>query len=161
MSLPFLIVLALLLFGIAYVTKRRFGVLGLGLVAGLVLSREISKETAEVLKYLDFPIGSLTFPIVASVLLILAPALLMLISGPKYTDKRLAIGGSVAFALFAVILLLGPISISLVMSDRSLQPLLSTMAQKSPMLISIGVVLAVVDTMYAQGIKPLGKKGKH
>ncbi|MEO5499788.1 MAG: hypothetical protein ABIR46_04790 [Candidatus Saccharimonadales bacterium] len=161
MSLPFVVVLAVLLFGLAYVTKRRFGVLGLGLVAGLVLSREIAKETADVLKYLDFPIGSLTFPIAASVLLILVPALLMLISGPKYSDKRLAIGGSIVFALFAVILLLGPISVSLVMSDRSLQPLLTTIAQNSPILISIGVVLAVVDTMYAQGKKPVGKKGKH
>lgn len=161
MSLPFLLILAVLLFGLAYVTKRRFGVLGLGLIAGLVLSQQISKDTANVLKYLDFPVGSLTFPVAASVMLILAPALLMLISGPKYSDKRLAIGGSVIFAIFATILLLGPISLSLVMSDRSLQPLLSTIALNSPMLISTGVMLAVVDTMYAHGKKPVGKKGKH
>ncbi len=161
MSLPFLIVLALLLFGLAYITKRRFGVLGLGLVAGLVLSQQISKEAANVLKYLDFPVGTLTFPVAASALLILAPALLMLISGPKYSEKRLAIGGSILFAVFAVVLLLGPISISLVMSDRSLQPLLSSIAQNSPTLISIGVVLAVVDTMYAHGKKPVDKKSKH
>ncbi len=161
MSLPFLVILAVLLFALAYITKRRFGVLGLGLVAGLVLSQQISKETANVLKYLDFPVGTLTFPVVASVLLILAPALLMLISGPKYSEKRLAIGGSLLFALFATLLLLGPISISLVMSDRSLQPLLSSIAQNSATLISIGVVLAVIDTMYAHGKKPVDKKAKH
>ncbi len=161
MSLPILLVLAVFLFAVAYVTKRRFGVLGLGLIAGLVLSQQVSKEVANVLKYLDFPIGSLTFPIVASILLILAPALLMLLSGPKYSDKRLAVGGSILFAIFATVLLLGPLSISLVMSDRSLQPLLSSVALNSPAIISSGVVLAVIDTMYAHGKKPVDKKGKH
>lgn len=161
MSLPILLVLAVVLFAIAYVTKRRFGVLGLGLTAGLVLSREVSKEVAGFLQYLDMPVGSLPFPVAASVLLILAPALLMLISGPKYSDHRLVLVGSAAFAVFAVVLLMGPLAPILVQSERSLQPLLTNIAQNSSLIIAVGVGAAVLDTMYAHGKKPLGKKSKH
>ena len=97
MALTILVMILLGLFAIAFVTKRRFGVLGLGLTAGLVLSRELTSETASFLQYIDFPVGSLSYTALSTCLLILLPALVLLISGPKYQDKRLAAVGALMF----------------------------------------------------------------
>ena len=154
--------LAVALFCLAFLTKRRYGVLGLGLAGGLVLSQEISKDFAALLQSLDVPVEPLPFTAAASVVLILAPALIMLFSGPKYTDKRYAIAGSLLFAVFGTVLLLAPLVTSLPFSDRAtIQPLISTIALNSPLIISAGVIAAVFDMMHAQGKSPLGKKSKH
>jgi hypothetical protein len=162
MTLITLLVIAAALFGLAFLTKRRYGVLGLGLASGLVLSQEISKEVAASLQSLDVPVEPLPFTAAASILLILAPALVMLFSGPKYTDQRYAVAGSILFAVFGVVLLLAPLVTSLPFDDRAaLQPLISQVALNSPLIISAAVVLAVFDMMHAQGKSPLSKKSKH
>ena len=161
MTLVILLVLVLSLFAVAFVTKRRFGVLGLGLTAGLVLSQVLTKEMAGFLRYFDFPIGSLTHEAAGSALLILLPALVLLVSGPKYSDNRFAIAGSAAFAVFGAALLLMPLGPVLVTFDHSIQPMLSMIALNSPSITSAGVIAAVADMMHAQSGKPFGKKGKH
>lgn len=162
MTLITLLVIAAVLFGLAFLTKRRYGVLGLGLAGGLVLSQQISKDVAATLQSLDVPVEPLPFTAAASVLLILAPALVMLFSGPKYSDKRYAIVGSALFAVFGVVLLLAPLVTNMPFADRStIQPLISQVALSTPFIISIAVIAAVIDMMHAQGKSPLGKKSKH
>jgi len=162
MTLIILLVLAAGLFGLSFITKRRYGVLGLGLAGGLVLSQEVSKEVAAFLQYVDFPVEPLPFTAAASIVLILAPALVMLFSGPKYADQRYAIVGSVLFALFGTVLLLAPLVSSLPFTDRAtIQPLLSQVALNSPLIISVGVIAAVVDMLHAHGKSSFGKKSKH
>lgn len=157
-----LLVLAAALFGLAFLTKRRYGVLGLGLAAGLVLSQEVSKEVAAFLQMVDFPVSPLPFTAAASMVLILSPSLVMMFAGPKYTDKRYAIVGSALFAVFGTVLLLAPLVTSLPFNDRAaIQPMLSQIAANSPLIISAGVIAAVADMMHAQGKTPLGKKSKH
>lgn len=161
MTLVILLVIALGLFGLAFLTKRRYGVLGLGLTAGLVLSQQMSKEVAGFLQYVDFPVEPLAFTTAASVALILGPAFALLIAGPKYKDQHLAIIGSVAFAIYGTMLLLAPLTTNLPLTDSSIQPALSQIALNSPLIITAGVIAAVVDTMYSHGKSALSKKGKH
>ena len=162
MTLVILLILAAALFGLAFLTKRRYGVLGLGLAGGLVLSQEVSKEVAAFLQSVDVPVEPLPFTAAASIALILAPPLILLFAGPKYTDQRYAVAGSALFAVFGTVLLLAPIVTSMPFTDRTaIQPLLSTVAANSPLIISAGVIMAVVDMMHAHGKSSLGKKGKH
>lgn len=162
MTLVILLVLAVGLFGLAFITKRRYGVLGLGLAGGLVLSEQISKDFAGFLQSLDVPVEPLPFTAAASIALILAPALVMLFAGPKYSDQRYVVIGSVLFAAFGTVLLLAPLVTSLPFTDRAaLQPLLSTVAANSPLIISTGIIVAVADMMHAQGKSSFGKKSKH
>jgi len=161
MTLLILVVLALSLFTLAFLTKRRYGVLGLGLTAGLVLSQELSKELAGVMTASDFPVEPLTFQSAASMILILAPALALLFAGPKYQDHKLAIAGSVMFAVYGTLLLFGPLTMSLPITDPSVQPTIDWIAKNSSIIISIGVIAAVADLMHSHAKIPLSKKGKH
>lgn len=162
MTLVVLLVIGLILFGLAFLTKRRYGVLGLGLTAGLVLSQEVSKEFAELLQYADVPVDPLPFVAAANMILILLPALVLLISGPRYTDRRYAIIGSVLFAVYGVVLLLPALVPNLPLADRTaIQPLISMLAANTSTIIAIGVTAAVVDVMHSHGKSLSGKKGKH
>lgn len=161
MTLVILLVLAVSLFALAFFTRRRFGVLGLGLAAGLVLSNQLTKDVATFLQLGDFPVEPLSHKSAAIVLLVLAPVVAMLVSGPKYSDKRAAVIGSTIFAVFGTVLLLAPLSMSLPLTDVSIQPVLSMIALNSPMIISAGIIAAIIDMMHDQGKKPFTKKGKH
>ena len=161
MTLLILLVIAVALFALAFFTRRRFGVLGLALTAGLVLSEQLTGEVATFLKLGDFPVEPLSHKSAAIVFLIIAPALVLLFSGPKYSDKRAAIIGSLMFAIFGTVLLLAPLSMSLPLSSTSIAPMLSQIALHSPTIIAAGIIAAIADTMHAQGKKPFDKKSKH
>jgi hypothetical protein len=161
MALIILLTLLIGLFAIAFVTKRRFGVLGLGLTAGLVLSRELTSEMAGLLQYIDFPVGSLSYTALGTSILVLLPALVLLISGPKYQDKRLAAVGASLFALFGLTLLLTPLGAFLVSSNPDLQPILSSWAVNGATITTAAVIAAVIDMTHAQGKSLPGKKSKH
>lgn len=161
MTLVIMLVIAVSLFALAFFTRRRFGLLGLGLAAGLVLSEQVSGQVAEFLKLWDFPVAPLSHKSAAIVLLILAPALILLLAGPKYADKRAAIISGAAFGVVGTVLLLAPLSMSLPLTDAAILPMLSQIALYTPTIVAAGVVAAVFDLMHAHGKKPLDKKRKH
>lgn len=161
MTLVILLVIALSLFALAFFTRRRFGLLGLGLAAGLVLSEQVAAQVAEFLKLWDFPVAPLSHKSAAIVLLILAPVVILLLAGPKYADKRAAAISGAAFGIVGTVLLLAPLSMSLPLSDAAIQPMLSQIALNTPMIVAAGIIAAVLDLMHAHGKKPLAKKAKH
>lgn len=156
-----LVVVALSLFGLAFFTRRRFGVLGLGLAAGLVLSNEATKTVADFLQYFDFPVEPFSTTSAAKTLLIVAPALALLVAGPKYSEQKIAILGSLMFAVFGTVLLLAPLSMTFPTADGAFQPIISQIALNTSSITAVAVILAVADMMHAQSMRPFGKKSKH
>lgn len=161
MTLVIIAGLAVALFAAAYFTKRRFGVLGLGLAAGLVLSQELTRYVATFLQYGDFPVEPLKYTTAATVLLILAPVVAMLFSGPKYFDKHKAIVGSLMFAVLGTVMLIGPLARDLPMADKTTEPVISLIADYTSIVIISGIVLALLDTLHMHTTKLMPKKGKH
>lgn len=162
MTVVILLLIGLILFGLSYIAKRRYGVLGLGLTAGLVLSQEVSKEVANFLQYVDFPVDPLPFVDAARVALILIPSLVMLFSGPRYTDQRYAVIGSALFAIYGVVLLLAPVVANVQSADRiAIQPFISAVAANTSTIVAIGITAAVIDVLHSQGKSSFGKRSKH
>ncbi len=95
------------LFLAAYFTKRRFGVLGLALCAGSVLS---AMWAADVTPFIRDVTGiRLLAPPLASVVavcMVLLPAILLFFSGPTYHKKWQRIIGAAAFSVLATTLAL-------------------------------------------------------
>jgi len=158
MTLVIIIGLAIALFLLAFLTKRRFGVLGLGLAAGLVLAQLWSVDAALFLQSQNITLTPLTYGTAAQVALILLPALLLLCAGPKYHDKKGAMIGSLGFALLAVLFVIEPLSRDFAVAGDS-SPVLDFITRWQSALVAIGVALAVVDTLLAHGPK-VGRK-KH
>lgn len=146
------IVLVGLLFFIAYATRRRFGLLGLGLCAGALLS---SSWTGTLVPAISAQGVVLTSPPLATVvasMLILLPPLLLLLSGPSYDKPLWRIAGAAAFAILAFTLLSAPLSTGLVFDEVTSRVFVG-LDKYSSAIITVGVVLAVLDVLLSKSSK--------
>ena len=145
-ALVIVLVMLAMLFAMSYVTKRRFGVLGLALCAGSLLSNSWTSTLTPWVESQGVTFVSPPLSAVVSTLLILGPALLLLFSGPTYSSQIQRIIGSVAFALLSFAFLLGPIAAAFVLDDIGLQ-VYSVMQSNINLVIVVGILLALGDIL--------------
>ena len=161
MVLGVVLAVVVILFILAFVTRRRFGMLGLGMAAGALLSYEIAPDVAGMLRYLDIPVEPLSVATASHFVLVLAPVLVLLFAGPRYRSPRSALIGSVLFAVFGAVLLLLPLSRDLALRDATTLPILSALVSYDSTIIAICTALAVFDMANIHSALPVGKKSKH
>lgn len=157
-----LLVLAVLLatlFALAYITKRRFGVLGLALCAGSLLSASWASTLTPWIESHGIVFVSPPLSAVVSALLILGPALLLLFSGPTYANAVQRIAGSVAFALLALVFLLQPIGVAMVFDDNG-ERIYMAVQQNSNIVVVAGIFAALADILITR-TPHHGKKPSH
>jgi hypothetical protein len=155
----FLIVIAAL-FALVFFTKRRFGVLGLALAAGAMLSNlwvgDLTPIIAEAgLVLIKPPLAS-----VVAAGLTLLPAILLLVSGPTYKSMPQRVGGALAFAILAITLLLDPLGSALVIEGPG-RVVYQYMVDHRTLIITAGLVLAVVDVFLTRSPRHAKSSGKH
>ncbi len=161
MTLIVIVVVAIALFGLAFVTKRRFGVLGLALAAGVVLAQSATNYVSDFLQQQALPVAPLTYDDTATILLILLPALVLLVGGPTYTSKKAAIIGALGFALLGTFFLLGPLTTALPTTDTAVRNVLVVVAQSQDIIVIVALVLALLDTVMVHGGLSRHHKSKH
>lgn len=156
----FLIVLGVL-FAISFATKRRFGVLGLALAAGAMLSNLWSQELTPFVEQTGVvsisapPLGSLV-----AAALILLPAVLLFFSGPTYKSGGHRVLGSLAFAVLALTLLLEPLGSALVLQDTGKQ-VYDFFVQNRVFIVTAGLVFALFDILGTKTPKHRKEPTKH
>lgn len=158
-ALLVLVVLFVALFVMSYLTKRRFGVLGLALCAGSLLSASWTSTLTPWVESQGVVFVSPPLSAVVSTLLILGPALLLLFSGPTYSSQIQRIAGAVAFSVLAFVFLLQPIGIAFVFDDSTSQ-VYNTVQQSSNLLIVLGILAALGDILITR-TPHHGKKSSH
>lgn len=144
------------LFALAFVTKRRFGVLGLALVAGAMLSNLWADTLTPLVAHTGV---TLTMPPLAAVVaagLIVLPAILLLMSGPTYHKMPHRIVGSLAFALLGVTLLLDPLGSALVI-DGIGRSVYDSLVQYHVAIITAAMIAALLDIITTKTPKPIAK----
>ena len=154
-------VLAVLLFGLAYFSKRRFGLLGLSLAAGSLLSGLWGYDAGLVVSGIGiFPKGSLTTAVTLSAIVLL-PAILLLFHGYSYKGLIGRIVGATLFTLLALAFLVQPLGYALALEGFGVNIYQWLVANRDT-IISLGLVIAVVDLFLT---KPAhnseNKKSKH
>lgn len=152
-------VLALALFALTLITKRRFGVLGLALSAGALLSTLWVGNLTPLIERAGF---SLTVPPLSTVVaagLILLPAVLLLTGGPVYHSKHGRLIGSVLFSALAIALLI-PVLGSALVIDATAKPIYDFIVQYRPQIVTIGLVTALLDVILTRSHTSAGK-AKH
>lgn len=138
------IVLALVLFACSYMSKRRFGLLGLALTAGATISTIWSHDAGLVLSGLGLlPQGPLANAITLSVVVLL-PAILLLFHGYTYKKPVGRVVGSLLFTVLALAFLVEPIGYALVLEGLGAD-IYKVLVDNKELIISIGVVLAIFD----------------
>lgn len=150
-ALVFIITIASL-FALAFLTKRRFGVLGLALAAGYMLSNlwatTLTPLVAETGVRVDVP------PLITlvSVALVLLPAIVLLFGGPVYKEITQRLIGAGLFAALAFALLVEPLGSALVLQGFGLE-LYQFFYDYRVYIVTIGLILALIDILATRGSK--------
>lgn len=144
-----LAVLAVVLFAVAFISKRRFGLLGLALAAGATLSTLWSYDAGLVVSGLGlFPEGVITQAVTQS-LVVLLPAILLLFHGYSYKNIIGRIVGSLLFTGLALAFLVEPISFALPLEGTGAE-VYSTVRTYKDVIISVGIIIAVIDLFFTK-----------
>lgn len=144
-ALVFIVVLALL-FALAFLTKRRFGVLGLALAAGAMLSSLWAESLTPIFVNAGVMIEKPPMITVVSVALVLLPAVLLLFSGPSYKDLPMRLVGAFLFAALALALLVEPLGSAMVLTGDS-KTVYNFFVDNRVYIVTVGLVLALLDIL--------------
>lgn len=152
-------VLAVALFMAAFITKRRFGLLGLALAAGSILSVIWSYDAGLVVGSLGFSSGPLTTAITLSAIVLL-PSVLLLFHGYAYKSIIGRTGGALLFTILALAFLVEPLGHALVLEGVGAN-IYSWLVNNRDLVISVGMVLAVIDLFFTKTAHVADKHSKH
>ena len=148
-SLVILVAVALFLFAGSFFSKRRFGLLGLALAAGYVLSG-LWQDTAELMVSMTGLVPSgVVSQFIATLILILLPPTLLLFHGYAYKSITGRLVGSALFTVLALAFLAGPMSKALVLDGIGAQAFQRILGNAS-LIIGIGVMAAVFDVFFSK-----------
>lgn len=152
-----LVVLVILLFAGAFFSRRRFGLLGLGLTAGAILSPLWSDTASLLIAATGIVPGGPLSDGLAKALIILVPAILLLFHGYAYKSIIGRIAGSLLFTVLALAFLGEAIGSTLVLTGPIVQ-IHAWLVANRDIIISIGVVLAVADVLVSRPTHKSEKK---
>jgi hypothetical protein len=153
----YLVALALL-FVLSYTTKRRFGVLGLALAAGAMLSDLWAQKLTPLVASTGLQLAAPPLSTVVAVLLVLLPALFLLMSGPTYGNRTERIIGALLFATLATALLIEPLGSGLILQGEGKQ-VYDWIFENRVYIVTLGLIAALTDLLFAK--TPHHSKGKH
>lgn len=145
------IFIAAVLFGSAFMARRRFGLLGLALAAGSLLSSIWGYDVGLVVSGLGAPSSQLTSAVVSS-LIILLPAGALLFHGYTYKNLIGRIVGASLFTLLAFAFLIEPLGHVLVLQGTG-AVVHSWLMGNRTIIIGLGMVIAVVDIFLTKPAK--------
>lgn len=153
-------VLAALLFGGVYLTKRRFGILGLALAGGSVMAGYWGEVGGLFFAAMDIYIGVLSPENLALIVITLLPALMLLLRGPSYHSSFQRLGASVLFTLLALALVLDPLQ-SLLVANPTGAVIFSNLMRYRELIIAGGLALAFIDILFIKGSAHPKPSAKH
>ena len=148
-----------LLFGLAFLTKRRFGVLGLALAAGALMSELWVGDLTPLVAQAGIVILRPPLESVVATTLLLLPAAFLFISGPTYRGIRGRTTGALLFALLAIFLMLDIFESALVIEGAG-QTVFAALGEWKMLGTSALLVIAVLDGLGIRTPKP-EKPAKH
>jgi hypothetical protein len=156
-SLMLLIGILGLLFLMPFATNRRFGVLGLALAAGSLLSTNWTGTLTPFIEQQGVVVVAPPLGIIVATMLILLPSMVLLFNGPSYHAMWQRILGSLAFTLLAFAFLIDPLKLALQLEGAGLS-LIGVIDTYASIIIVGGIIAAVTDIVFTGRHK--GKKEK-
>lgn len=156
----FAIIIAVVSLG-AFVSGRRFGVLALSLAAGSILSEMWVGWLASLFSRYGLELSWMPIGVLAAVTLLIAPLLLLLFNGPKYSSKYERVFSALATGFMTAAFLVEPFGQFIALEGEALEAYL-WLSDHWRYVITAGLVLGLVDLFLMQGRKsPSVKSKKH
>ncbi len=151
--------IALVLFAVSFVSRRRFGLLGLALAAGSILSSLWGNDASFVVGASGLPSSPLVTAATLSVLVLL-PSILLLFHGYTYKNIAGRVIGSLMFTLLAMAFLVQPLGYALTLQGFGANTY-TLLVQNKDTIIGFGMIFAVVDLFFTKPAHLAEKKSRH
>lgn len=153
-------IVAAMLFAAAFFARRRFGLLGLALAAGATLSTIWSFDAGLVVGSLGiFPPGPLTTAATLTIVVLL-PAVVLLFHGYTYKSYVGRVIGALLFTALAMAFLVEPLGFALPLEGAG-NDIYQWLVQYKGVIISVGMIIAVVDLFLTKPAYLGGRKRGH
>jgi len=152
-----LVGLVLGLFVGAFLSKRRFGVLGLGLAAGAIISPIWGENAGFVISSTGLVSEGPIVNTIALSVLILVPAVLFMFHGYTYKHIFGRVVGSLLFTILAAGFLIGPIGATLTLTGP-VGNVYNWLDANHELIVTVGVAFAIADFFLAKTVHKSEKK---
>jgi len=153
------IAIAVVLFFSSYMHKRRFGLLGLALAAGSLLSSIWGYNAGLVAGLFGVPSTPMTSAIILSILILLPPVIL-LFHGYTYSSMIGRVIGAGLFTVLALAFLIEPLGHVLMPTGFGAN-VYDWLVNNRTVIIGGGLTLAVIDLFLTKPAKTSEKSRKH
>lgn len=154
-----LFLLAILLFVLAFVTNRRFGILGLALFAGSYLAHSWTGVALPFVQQtgVDFSQFGVSTDVLIGIILTIVPSIILLVNSPKYSGKWARVVGALAYAVLSCILLVPVLKNAFTLA--SAQSIVAFITTNYTVLVTAGLIASIGDLFLSKVRKP--SKEKH
>jgi len=153
------IVIALMLFMSSYITRRRFGLLGLALAAGATLSTIWGYNAGLLVGAFGIlPNGPVTTAVTLSVIVML-PSVVLLFHGYTYKGFVGRVIGALMFTLLAMAFLVEPLGYALNLESVGVE-VYNLLREYKPLIISVGLIFAVIDLFFTKPVSLTQKRSR-
>ena len=153
------IIIAVISFTVVFITKKRFGLLGLTLAAGSMMSVAWTGYAERLVSYVGI-IGSPMVSTTIALAIVLAPSIVLLLHG--HTNKTLIgrIVSATLFSVLATVLLIEPMSRVFIPQSVGVD-IYNLVLNNRSLIISICLTVAVIDLFFTKPASTHEKKSKH
>ncbi len=149
-----------ILFLVAYFSKRRFGILALGLCAGALLSQYFTSSAAALIESQGVQLIAPPLGTVVGVGLTMLPVLFLLTSGPEYAQKKSRVFGGLLFSVLGILFMV-PVLRATVANDAIVEKFFMLVTNYGGVVTAALIIWAVLDTMFATSKKSGGHHASH
>lgn len=153
------IVIALVLFCAAFITKRRFGLLGLALATGSLLSGIWGYDIGLAASGFGLPLTPVTTAVIMSVIILL-PASILLFHGYSYKNQLARVAGAAIFTILALAFLIEPLG-RVLMPTGFGTDVYNWLVDYRTLIVGSGLILSVFDLFLTKPAQSSDKKSKH
>lgn len=147
-------------FIIAFISSRRFGPMALSLAAGSMLAEMWSEWLVVIIGGLGIDVTGLPQGVIATLIILLAPLLLLLFGGPRYKGKYERVVSAILIALLTAALLVRPLGKYLVLDGDALK-VYQMLSDWWQYVVTAGLVLGLVDMFLLHSASAPHVKKKH
>lgn len=152
-------VIAVVLFVSAFITRRRFGLLGLALAAGSILSSIWGYDIGLAASSFNIPSGPMASAIILSIVILL-PAGILLFHGYTYKTLIGRVVGASLFTLLALAFLLDPLG-HILMPVGFGANVYQMLVNNKSLIIGAGLIVAVIDLFLTKPAHLSDRRHKH
>ena len=153
------LVVVVALFSASFITKRRFGLLGLALAAGSLLSGIWGYDAGLIASGLGFPSNANTTAVVLAAIVLL-PSVILLFHGSAYKSIIGRLVGAGLFTILALAFLIDPLG-HILMPQGAGADVYNWLVNNKNLIIGCGLIIAVVDLFLTKPAQLVKNKRGH